>query len=204
MLKSYKQREKRNMARPRDEELDQKIIQAAADEFHQNGYGPMTLASVAKRADVRPGAVYTRFRDKKEMLISIIEHVSQVSESQTKIRVTDDPYDDLVFAVRETHNSVSTLHAFTIPALAIMDTDEANEVRDLIRENMKRNRHMQLIRPALERLKEAGLLPESTDINYASAMLVGAYFTFRLSIDPSKWPSDMPEKLVASLGIVKP
>ena len=204
MLKSYKQREKRNMARPRDEELDQKIIQAAADEFHQNGYGPMTLASVAKRADVRPGAVYTRFRDKKEMLISIIEHVSQVSESQTKIRVTDDPYDDLVFAVRETHNSVSTLHAFTIPALAIMDTDEANEVRDLIRENMKRNRHMQLIRPALERLKEAGLLPESTDINYASAMLVGAYFTFRLSIDPAKWPSDMPEKLVASLGIVKP
>ena len=204
MLKSYKQREKRNMARPRDEELDQKIIQAATDEFHQNGYGPMTLASVAKRADVRPGAVYTRFRDKKEMLISIIEHVSQVSESQTKIRVTDDPYDDLVFAVRETHNSVSTLHAFTIPALAIMDTDEANEVRDLIRENMKRNRHMQLIRPALERLKEAGLLPESTDINYASAMLVGAYFTFRLSIDPAKWPSDMPEKLVASLGIVKP
>ena len=204
MLKSYKQREKRNMARPRDEELDQKIIQAATDEFHQNGYGPMTLASVAKRADVRPGAVYTRFRDKKEMLISIIEHVSKVSESQTKIRVTDDPYDDLVFAVRETHNSVSTLHAFTIPALAIMDTDEANEVRDLIRENMKRNRHMQLIRPALERLKEAGLLPESTDINYASAMLVGAYFTFRLSIDPAKWPSDMPEKLVASLGIVKP
>ena len=204
MLKSYKQREKRNMARPRDEELDQKIIQAATDEFHQNGYGPMTLASVAKRADVRPGAVYTRFRDKKDMLISIIEHVSQVSESQTKIRVTDDPYDDLVFAVRETHNSVSTLHAFTIPALAIMDTDEANEVRHLIRENMTRNRHMQLIRPALERLKEAGLLPESTDINYASAMLVGAYFTFRLSIDPSKWPSDMPEKLVASLGIVKP
>ena len=63
------------MARPRDEELDQKIIQSATDEFHQNGYGPMTLASVAKRAEVRPGAGYTRFRDKKEMLIAILEHV---------------------------------------------------------------------------------------------------------------------------------
>ena len=63
------------MARPRDEELDEKIIQSAADEFHQNGYGPMTLASVAKRAGVRPGAVYTRFRDKKEMLVAILEHV---------------------------------------------------------------------------------------------------------------------------------
>lgn len=192
------------MARPRDEELDQKIIQSATDEFHQNGYGPMTLASVAKRAEVRPGAVYTRFRDKKEMLVAILEHVSKVAESQTKLRVTDDPYDDLVFAVRETHNSVSALHAFTIPALAIMDTDEANEVRDLIRDDMTRNRHMQLIRPALERLKEAGLLSKTIDINYASAMLVGAYFTFRLALDPSKWPTDMPEKLVANLGIVKP
>ena len=192
------------MARPRDEELDQKIIQSATDEFHQNGYGPMTLASVAKRAGVRPGAVYTRFRDKKEILVAILEHVSKVAESQTKLRVTDDPYDDLVFAVRETHNSVSALHAFTIPALAIMDTDEANEVRDLIRDDMTRNRHMQLIRPALERLKEAGLLSKTIDINYASAMLVGAYFTFRLALDPSKWPTDMPEKLVANLGIVKP
>ena len=192
------------MARPRDEELDEKIIQSAADEFHQNGYGPMTLASVAKRAGVRPGAVYTRFRDKKEMLVAILEHVSKVSESQTKVRVTDDPYDDLVFAVREVHNSVSSLHAFTIPALAIMDTDEADEVRHLIRENMPRNRHMQLIRPALEKLKEAEMLSDTIDINYASAMLVGAYFTFRLALDPSKWPSDMPEKLVESLGINKP
>ena len=192
------------MARPRNEELDEKIIQSAADEFHQNGYGPMTLASVAKRAEVRPGAVYTRFRDKKEMLVAILEHVSKVSESQTKVRVTDDPYDDLVFAVREVHNSVSALHAFTIPALAIMDTDEADEVRHLIRENMTRNRHMQLIRPALEKLKEAEMLSDTIDINYASAMLVGAYFTFRLALDPSKWPSDMPEKLVESLGINKP
>ena len=192
------------MARPRDEELDEKIIQSAADEFHQNGYGPMTLASVAKRAGVRPGAVYTRFRDKKEMLVAILEHVSKVSEFQTKVRVTDDPYDDLVFAVREVHNSVSSLHAFTMPALAIMDTDAADEVRHLIRENMTRNRHMQLIRPALEKLKEAEMLSDTIDINYASAMLVGAYFTFRLALDPSKWPSDMPEKLVESLGINKP
>ena len=192
------------MARPRDEELDQKIIESAADEFHTNGYGPMSLASVAKRAGVRPGAVYTRFRDKNEMLVAILDYVTELTEDNTKIRVTDNPYDDLVFAVRETHNSVSALNAFTIPALAIMDTDEAQEVRPMIRENMARNRHMQLIRPALERAKEAGILNENTDVNYASAMLVGAYFTFRLAVDPSKWPADMPEKLVASLGIVKP
>ena len=111
---------KKKMARPRDEELDQKIIESAADEFHRNGYGPMSLASVAKRAGVRPGAVYTRFRDKKEMLVAILDHVTEISEGHTQVRVTDDPYEDLVFAVRETHNSVSTLHAFTIPALSLI------------------------------------------------------------------------------------
>ena len=195
---------KKKMARPRDEELDQKIIESAADEFHRNGYGPMSLASVAKRAGVRPGAVYTRFRDKKEMLVAILDHVTEISEGHTQVRVTDDPYEDLVFAVRETHNSVSTLHAFTIPALAIMDTYEAEEVRPLIRENMLRNRHMNLIRPALEKAIESGVLPAGTDINYASAMLMGAYFTFRLGIDPPKWPADMPEKLVQTLGAVRP
>ena len=192
------------MARPRDEELDQKIIQAAADEFHQNGYGPMTLASVAKRAGVRPGAVYTRFFDKHDMFAAIIEHVHRSHSDNTRDRTTDDPYDDLVFVVRETHNSIGAQHACTIPAIAMMDTDEALEVRHIIREDMTRNRHMQMLRPALERAIEAGILPEGIDPNYAAAMLVGAYFTFRLAIDSDKWPDDMPEKLLASLGVVKP
>ena len=61
-----------------------------------------------------------------------------------------------------------------------------------------------MLRPALERAIEAGILPEGIDPNYAAAMLVGAYFTFRLAIDSDKWPDDMPENLLASLGIVKP
>jgi AcrR family transcriptional regulator len=133
------------VSRPRDPELDTKIIEAATEEFHTVGYGAMSLGSIAVRAGVRPGA-------------------------------------------------------FTIPSLALMGTEEANEVRDLIRDDMARNRHMELLRPALKQAVAAGVLPDNVSVSYASAMILGAYFTFRLGVDSEHWPADMPEKLLQTLG----
>jgi len=130
--------------RPRDPELDTKIIEAATEEFHTVGYGAMSLGSIAVRADVRPGAVYTRFRDKRDVLRAILEHVSTLRAERLRTLPGDDPYENLLYATRETHNSVSWEHAFTIPALAIMGTEEADEVRDLIRDDMASNRQMGL------------------------------------------------------------
>ena len=188
------------MSRPRDPELDTKIIEAATEEFHTVGYGAMSLGSIAVRADVRPGAVYTRFRDKRDVLRAILEHVSTLRAERLRTLPGDDPYENLLYATRETHNSVSWEHAFTIPALAIMGTEEADEVRDLIRDDMARNRHIGLLRPALEQAVAAGVLPDNVSVSYASAMILGAYFTFRLGVDSEHWPADMPEKLLQTLG----
>ena len=188
------------VSRPRDPELDAKIIEAATEEFYTVGYGAMSLGSVAVRAGVRPGAVYTRFRDKRDVLRAILEHVSTLRAERLRSLPGDDPYENLLSATRETHTSVSWEHAFTIPALAIMGTEEADEVRDLIRDDMARNRHIGLLRPALEQAVAAGVLPDNVSVSYASAMILGAYFTFRLGVDSEHWPADMPEKLLQTLG----
>ena len=188
------------MSRPRDPELDTKIIKAATEEFHTVGYGAMSLGSIAVRAGVRPGAVYTRFRDKRDALRAILEHVSTLRAERLRTLPGDDPYENLLYATRETHTSVSWEHAFTIPALALMGTEEADEVRDLIRDDIARNRHMGLLRPALEQAVAAGVLPDNVSVSYASAMILGAYFTFRLGVDSEHWPADMPEKLLQTLG----
>jgi len=188
------------MSRPRDPKLDAKIIEAATEEFHIVGYGAMSLGSVAVRAGVRPGAVYTRFRDKRDVLRAILEHISTLRAERLRNLPGDDPYENLLSATRETHTSVSWEHAFTIPALALMGTEEADEVRDLIRDDIARNRHMGLLRPALEQAVAAGVLPDNVSVSYASAMILGAYFTFRLGVDSEHWPADMPEKLLQTLG----
>ena len=188
------------VSRPRDPELDTKIIEAATEEFHIVGYGAMSLGSVAVRAGVRPGAVYTRFRDKRDVLRAILEHISTLRAERLRNLPGDDPYENLLSATREAHASVSWEHAFTIPALALMGTEEADEVRDLIRDDIARNRHMGLLRPALEQAVAAGVLPDNVSVSYASAMILGAYFTFRLGVDSEHWPADMPEKLLQTLG----
>ena len=192
------------MSRPRDPELDTKIIKAATEEFHTVGYGAMSLGSIAVRAGVRPGAVYTRFRDKRDVLRAILEHVSTLRAERLRTLPGDDPYENLLYATRETHNSVSWEHAFTIPALAIMGTEEADEVRDLIRDDMASNRQMGLLRPALEQAVAEGVLPDNVSASYAAAMILGAYFTFRLGVDSEHWPDDMPEKLLQTLGAKAP
>jgi len=188
------------VSRPRDPELDAKIIEAATEEFHTVGYGAMSLGSIAVRAGVRPGAVYTRFRDKHDVLRAILGHVSTLRAERIRNLPGDDPYENLLYATKETHAAVSWEHAFTIPALALMGTEEANEVRDLIRDDMARNRHMELLRPALKQAVAAGVLPDNVSVSYASAMILGAYFTFRLGVDSEHWPADMPEKLLQTLG----
>ena len=192
------------MSRPRDPELDTKIIKAATEEFHTVGYGAMSLGSIAVRAGVRPGAVYTRFRDKRDVLRAILEHVSTLRAERLRTLPGDDPYENLLYATRETHASVSWEHAFTIPALAIMGTEEADEVRDLIRDDMASNRQMGLLRPALEQAVAQGVLPDNVSASYAAAMILGAYFTFRLGVDSEHWPADMPEKLLQTLGAKAP
>ena len=188
------------VSRPRDPELDTKIIEAATEEFHTVGYGAMSLGSIAVRAGVRPGAVYTRFRDKRDVLRAILEHASTLRAKRLRTLPGDDPYENLLYATREMHTSVSWEHAFTIPALALMGTEEANEVRDLIRDDMARNRHVGLLRPALEQAVAVGVLPDNVSVSYASAMILGAYFTFRLGVDSEHWHADMPEKLLQTLG----
>jgi|TARA_B100000315_G_C14549889_1_gene575225 AcrR family transcriptional regulator len=188
------------MARPRDTELDTKIIEGATDEFHAVGYGAMTLASIATRAGVRPGAVYTRFRDKPEVLDAILQHVALLRAGRETEPPGDDPYENLLHAVRNLHDAVSWEHAWTIPGLAIMGTTEADEVRDLIREDLRTNRQSGLLRPAIEAAIDAGVLPGHVSVDYATSMLLGAYFTFRLAVDAEHWPADMPEKLLATLG----
>jgi len=192
------------VSRPRDPELDTKIIKAATEEFHTVGYGAMSLGSIAVRAGVRPGAVSTRFGANSELLRAILEHVSTLRAERLRTLPGDDPYENLLYATRETHTSVSWEHAFTIPALAIMGTEEADEVRDLIRDDMASNRQMGLLRPALEQAVAEGVLPDNVSVSYASAMILGAYFTFRLGVDSEHWPADMPEKLLQTLGAKAP
>jgi AcrR family transcriptional regulator len=58
--------------RRRGEELEQAILKAAFEEFHENGYAGFTVEGVAKRAGTSKPVIYRRWPDRVEILIACI------------------------------------------------------------------------------------------------------------------------------------
>jgi AcrR family transcriptional regulator len=53
----------------------QRLLDAAADVFAERGYEGATLADIARKAGFTTGAIYSRFRDKAELLLAVVERI---------------------------------------------------------------------------------------------------------------------------------
>ena len=68
----------------KNHELDHPIIEAAKQEFLQNGFQSTSIHQIAKRAKVTTGAIYTRYQGKDELFCSLIEGFLQAVEKDRK------------------------------------------------------------------------------------------------------------------------
>lgn len=70
--------------RPRDPEVDKRILSAALEVFGAQGWGRFSVDAVARRAGVGKASIYLRWPNKKELLSSALEaRVSAVSDIDT-------------------------------------------------------------------------------------------------------------------------
>lgn len=57
------------------EEIRERILLAATEEFGSHGYHATSMRSIAKKADVTPGNVYAYFKNKEDLLDAILHPV---------------------------------------------------------------------------------------------------------------------------------
>ncbi|HVV10496.1 TetR/AcrR family transcriptional regulator [Amycolatopsis sp.] len=70
--------------RPRDPEVDRRVLRAAAEVFGEDGWGRFTVDAVAKRAGVGKASIYLRWPNKKELLASALEaRITSVGDIDT-------------------------------------------------------------------------------------------------------------------------
>lgn len=62
------------MARPRDESLRPRLLEAATRDFATFGFAAATLDGIAARAGVTKGGVYFHFRGKEELFFAALDH----------------------------------------------------------------------------------------------------------------------------------
>ena len=70
----------------------QKILDAALKVFSQNGYNASTIKQIAKKAKVAEGTIYLYFKNKKELLLNLVEHpfISSFKELMENLTLEDD------------------------------------------------------------------------------------------------------------------
>lgn len=99
------------MAMPRTSDKRERLLEAARDLIHQQGYKQTTLADIAEAAEVPLGNVYYYFKTKDELASAVIdEHRAAIEARQARWERLDDPrqrLEALVDLVIETQDAIA-------------------------------------------------------------------------------------------------
>ncbi len=161
--------------RPRDPEIDSRVLTVARDHLATRGYEAMSLAAVAAEAGTTRQAVYRRWPTKADLATAAIAAMSRAAERTP----TDDPYADLLRELRAYANGVGRPGGVSLVGTMLVDATDPQLVA-LYRERIVTPRRDQL-RAILERARGAGLIAADADIDAVLPMLTGAYYASALA-----------------------
>lgn len=65
----------------KDHSLDDGIIRAAYSEFLECGFQKASLHKIAEKADVTTGAIYTRYKNKDALFVSLLKDFFGIFET---------------------------------------------------------------------------------------------------------------------------
>jgi AcrR family transcriptional regulator len=158
---------------------DEKIFRAALELFADKGYHGTSTRAIAERADMSPGALYSHYKSKGDILYRIIRitHEGMLRQLQiTMTRKTDliERLRDLVACHVRYHAEMSIAARVANYELHCLDPDRMAEIAQL----------RQLIEATVKDtllLAEGAGLVKTGDINLATIMVLS------LGIDVSRW-----------------
>ena len=167
--------------RPRNPALDRAILSAAARQLGELGYSRMSVESVAAAAGTTAPSLRRRYRNKADLAAAVIsslrvEQLPAVAQSPR------------AHARAILENFQRNLRA--TPALAILGSLLVEEERHPELLHLFKTRIVEPRRAMLRQALAAGDLPESTDLDALSSMLIGSFYGRYVTVAgiPDDWP----------------
>ncbi|MGP1529462.1 MAG: TetR/AcrR family transcriptional regulator [Treponema sp.] len=129
----------------KNHELDKPIIEAAKMEFLQNRFQYTSINSIAKRAGVTTGAIYTRYEGKDELFHSLVEELLQVLDKERKDNekaymkyCIDRNFDNFLSNIKkETARYIDILFEYYDESKLLLCCSKGSSVELILREMMK-------------------------------------------------------------------
>jgi AcrR family transcriptional regulator len=186
--------------RPRDPEIDVRVLEVARRHLARSGYAAMSLAAVAEEAGTTRQALYRRWPSKADLATAAIAAMSRASERPP----TPDPYADLVRELTAFRVGISRPDGLSMVG-TMLGASTAPRLVALYRERVVAPRRARL-REILERGRSAGLLDAAADIDVGLSMLTGSWYAHALTGSPPvpRWPERAAALVWRALGGAPP
>jgi AcrR family transcriptional regulator len=175
------------------------VLEAAAAEFAERGYGGASLQSIAKRAGLTRGAIYWSFEDKQDLFLTLIdERVDQPARALMKLTETASADTATAAAISA---GLAQLISEQAPLILLLFEHWAAAARDpkLRRAFNVRQRNLRdlLARTLQARHETTGVPLTYPPDRLATAVLALAYGTAMTKlVDPDSLPDALPGEIL--------
>lgn len=190
----------RGAGRPRDADIDERVLEAARRQLAQHGYEAMSVAAVAQEAGTTRQALYRRWPTKADLATAAIAAMARAAERTP----TDDPYADLVAELEAFRRGISRPDGVSLVGTMLLRSADPELVR-FYRERIVVPRRSRL-RTILERAREAGLVDAEADIETALNVFTGTWYARALAGDSPtpRWAERVASLVWRGLGGTPP
>lgn len=178
--------------RPRDRDVDQRIVQAALGLLAAEGFDGMSIERVADAAGVPKPTVYRRFKGKADLATAALACL-QAREPSPRGETAQERVRAILAAFRE---GLLRPNGMAMIGTLLVEERRHPELLALFRERIVTPRR-RLLCEALARGVETGELRADVDLDAAVNLLVGSFYARYLTGDPI--PASWPSRVVSTL-----
>jgi AcrR family transcriptional regulator len=158
------------LGRPRDPEIDERVMEVARRHLARNGYDAMSLTAIAEEAGTTRQALYRRWPTKADLATAAVAAMSRTAERSP----SEDPFADLVRELDAFRRGISRPDGVSMVGTMLLRSTDP-ELVSLYRERVVAPRRARL-REILERARGQGLLSPDADVDAALGMFTGSWY----------------------------
>jgi AcrR family transcriptional regulator len=188
----------RGPGRPRDEDTDQRILDAALKLMAQHGYKRMSMDQVAAEAGVTKPTIYRRWKNKEELAVAALAVYRQralpVDTGETRA--------DLIAQLRHFKTGLERPFGMAMIGTVLAEEHDTPHLLGQFREQIVKPRR-EALRRILERARLNGELRADADLNLVTNLLIGAYYAQYLAGLPfaRNWADHVVDEVLAGIII---
>ena len=176
--------------RPRDPDIEEAILGAAARLLAEQGYGRMSIGGVAAAAGVSRPTIYRRYSSKADLATAAL--ASRIDEgARPPVDLEVEPA--LVRALQHLARRLRGKHSMALVGSLLVEEHQTPELIALFRKRVWRVRS-RVLHEILERARSRGQIRPEADAEVAVGMMIGALYAAHLAM--ARIPRDWPDRVV--------